>query len=133
MVNMNTNNPVANLHNILSNNAMADYSCDISTEGAVSVEPSGSYILFQGGNNETHAQVLLGSPQNSEDQNVVNVQNHRSSAAASAMQSETPNRGGGQQQMIQTDGENEGEAEPQCGVFNEPDDADIEKSGDIVS
>ena len=48
---------------------MADYSCDIQTEGAVSVEPSGSYILFHGGNNETHNQVLQDiSPQNSDNE-----------------------------------------------------------------
>ena len=52
---------------VQSQNPMADYSCDIQTEGAVSVEPSGSYIVYHGNNNETHNQVLLGSPQTSDD------------------------------------------------------------------
>ena len=38
----------------LAVNPMADYSCDIQTEGAVSVEPSGTYIVYHGNNNETH-------------------------------------------------------------------------------
>ena len=76
--------------------AAADYSQDMQTEGAVSVEPSGSYILYHGGNNETHNQVLIGSPQNSEDPNA---------AKGQIVSDATPRRSG----QVQTDNENEPE------------------------